>query len=237
MASLNRQDIDCRANLPIIGGDGMSINTPLVLANDGGVNNYASHEHTYIRCICEARKLRNWSIKGQALLSHEGKLIDRIDISYVQWRSWKKVMVQESYYFEITDVRQRPESPKPSNQRSLGWNKYNLVERLFESEEQYLKFIKSLQKTAVTNEEGTCMAELTKNKGYFTYLLYWLGEEIYIGDYIKQFSSSEENLKIFNKGCQTLAERLTIYIDTGDIKAVPETPPAFGELTHVLKRF
>ena len=49
------------------------------------------------------------------------------------------------------------------------------------------------------------------------------------------FSCFQRNLEIFNHGCKLLAERLTIYIETGDIRLVPMEPPVFGNLTHILE--
>jgi hypothetical protein len=65
------------------------------------------------------------------------------------------------------------------------------------------------------------------------YSLSWVGtSEKFVGDYIKPFRASAENIATFNNGCKIIAERLEIYIDTNDVNQVPEIPPAFGELTE-----
>lgn len=233
MMSSNNYQTDCAAGLHITGGDGMSINSPLVITYDGGLNDYVGKEHLYIRCVCEARRLRNWKIAKQSLLIHEGRYIDCIEVTHVEGRVWRKEIVKESYYFDITDVKQSSKDSYSSEIRIIEWNKYNLVVKFFDTLEQYQKFFVRLKTSAVANEEGTCIAELTKEDGYYKYLLHWIEDEIYIGDYVKVFKPTPENLEIFNLGCEVLAERLTIYIDTQDTKEVPEIPPAFGKLTHV----
>lgn len=60
------------------------------------------------------------------------------------------------------------------------------------------------------------------------------GKNVYIGDYVKPFKATIENVNIFNQGCKILADRLAILIKTKNVDLVPENPPAFGELTHVM---
>jgi len=45
-------------------------------------------------------------------------------------------------------------------------NKYKLIEDFFSNPEDYVKFFVSLKERHLANEEGTCMAQLTKKEGY-----------------------------------------------------------------------
>lgn len=114
-------------------------------------------------------------------------------------------------------------------------NERNLITSFFTNLEDYNRFCQKLRGLVIANNEGTVFAELEKKEGYFLYTLTWLEDQKYIGDYVKVFEPTEENIKVFNDGCRILAERLEIYIITNDEAKVPMYPTAFGELTHVLK--
>ena len=84
--------------------------------------------------------------------------------------------------------------------------------------------------------QTTCVAELTKEGGCFLYKLTWSADGKFIGDYVKPFRASLDNIKTFNDGCKILADRLTIYIETGNVDLVSSEPPAFGELTELKQK-
>lgn len=112
--------------------------------------------------------------------------------------------------------------------------KHNLIETFFEQPEDCVDFFVRLKKLAKASTDGKCIAELEKmDGGYCKYVLSY--ENKYIGDYLKYFKPSLENIAKFNVGCKILAERLEIYIETNDISKVPENPPAFGDLTQVVE--
>jgi hypothetical protein len=110
---------------------------------------------------------------------------------------------------------------------------FNLIKSFLYDVNDYVSF-KLLKERMIANDEGTCFAQLIKEQGYYKYLLTWHVDGKYIGDYVKVFEPTEENIKVFNDGCRILAERLEIYITTKDEAKVPIYPPAFEELTHVL---
>jgi len=109
----------------------------------------------------------------------------------------------------------------------------NLIESFLYDVNDYVSF-RILKERMIANDEGTCFAQLINEFGYYKYLLTWHVDGKYIGDYVKVFEPTEENIKIFNEGCKILAERLEIFITTNDEAKVPMYPPAFGVLTHVL---
>ena len=113
-------------------------------------------------------------------------------------------------------------------------NNRNLIESFLYDVNDYVSF-RILKERMIANDEGTCFAQLINEYGYYKYLLTWHVEGKYIGDYVKVFEPTEENVKIFNEGCRILAERLEIFIATNDAAKVPINPPAFGVLTHYKK--
>ena len=117
--------------------------------------------------------------------------------------------------------------------------KHNLIETFFSEPEEAIDFFVRLQKKGMASDDGKCIAMLEKVKlpnseipGYKYVLSY---ENKYIGDYLKFFKPTCENIDQFNKGCKILAERLEIYIETNDLSKIPENPPAFGDLTHFVE--
>lgn len=109
---------------------------------------------------------------------------------------------------------------------------YNLIDTFFIDENDYLDFLVSKQQRTIANDDATCFAELKKEDGYFIYTLTWLEDGKFIGDYVKPFRATTENIEVFNLGCKIIAERLTIYLNTQNADLVPNDPPAFGALTR-----
>ena len=114
-------------------------------------------------------------------------------------------------------------------------NKYNLIETFFLDQSDYINFLISLKERVIANDEGNCFASLKKEDGHFIYTLTWQEDGKFVGDYIKQFKGTDENILTFNAGCKIISGRLSIYIETNKIELVPEVPPAFGILTHIKK--
>lgn len=108
----------------------------------------------------------------------------------------------------------------------------DLITNFFSDKNEYINFLVNQQEIMIANDEGTCYAQLIKKGDCFLYIITWHKNGKYIGDYIKPFRASDENIAIFNNGCKVLAERLKIYIETNDATNVPMHPQAFGQLTH-----
>ena len=109
----------------------------------------------------------------------------------------------------------------------------DLIENFFSDEEDYITFLVGLKERTLANNDGTCFAQLTKQGDCYLYKLAWLPNDKFIGDYVKPFRATTENVKQFNEGCKILADRLQIYMETNDINSIPDTPPAFGDLTFI----
>jgi hypothetical protein len=109
----------------------------------------------------------------------------------------------------------------------------NLIDNFFLDENDYITFLVGLKERTLANDDGTCFAQLTKQGDCYLYKLSCLPNDKFIGDYVKPFRATKENVKQFNEGCKILADRLQIYMETNDINSIPETPLAFGDLTFI----
>jgi len=116
-------------------------------------------------------------------------------------------------------------------------NKYNILEEFFANVEEYKEFLTFFYPSlkAIIDRDGVSMALLKKKGDYFEYSIIWRKTDISIIEFVKRFPPTQEYLDIFNEGVKILSERLVIYIDTEDYSQVPEDPPAFGNLTHILE--
>ena len=112
-------------------------------------------------------------------------------------------------------------------------NKYNLIDTFFIDQSDYINFLVTSKERVIANDDGDCFASLKKEDGHFIYILTWQEDGKFIGDYIKPFKGTDENILIFNAGCKIMSHRLAIYIESNKIELVPEIPPAFGILTHI----
>jgi hypothetical protein len=106
---------------------------------------------------------------------------------------------------------------------------------IFNNQTEYIEFLVKQTRIIKSNEYGTCFAEIKIKGDAFLYAIHWLKDGRCIGDYITPFRASLENIELFNKGCEILAERMEIYLDTNDSSIVPDFPPAFGVLTAVVE--
>lgn len=111
-------------------------------------------------------------------------------------------------------------------------DKYDLIDKFFSSINEYAEFLMSKKSISIANNEGTCMATLTKEGDHYIYRLDWTKDGKYIGDYIIPFKATQENINKFNQGCKIMADRLVLYIETNNVKSVPVNPAAFGDLTY-----
>ena len=109
-------------------------------------------------------------------------------------------------------------------------NKYNLIEEFFYSYEQMVKFFDRLKVIEIYNKEETCFASLEKKDDYWVYTI-GLNEGKFIAENIKQHRPSLKDYKLFNQGSKEMARLLEIYIDTDDLKAIPNATRPFGKLT------
>ena len=109
----------------------------------------------------------------------------------------------------------------------------DLIEKFFTDQNDYITFLVGLKERTIANNDATCFAQLTKEDDCYLYKLTWFPNSKFIGDYVKPFRATKENVAQFNEGCKILADRLQIYIETNDVNSVPDSPLPFGDLTFI----
>ena len=108
--------------------------------------------------------------------------------------------------------------------------KYELIESFFTDLGEYMKFLLKLAEAKRATSDFSCIATLKKEDDGFLYTLEWKDGR-WVGEYVRPFRATEENLELFNVGCAEVARRFRIYLETDDAEKVPISPPAFGILS------
>lgn len=99
LKTILKNDFDL--DLPISGGSGLSIDDPVVIERSG-INDYVSTEHTLLKYLAKKRQVQ-YELVGQALLSHQGRRLDRITIQTIDSSTEGVRGETAHYYFDITD--------------------------------------------------------------------------------------------------------------------------------------
>lgn len=93
---------DFGVDLPIKGGPGNSVDNPVLIEKQEGLNNYVGVEHEYLRLIGLGRKIE-WKKIGQELLQHNGRMIDKMKIETKETTPTEIITQIENYYFDISE--------------------------------------------------------------------------------------------------------------------------------------
>lgn len=93
--------LDFDVELPISGGFGNSIESPIIIHREE-VNDYVGTEYFILACLGKGRKIE-YKVLGQALLKHNDKKIDKIKIETKQANADEVITQTENYYFDITE--------------------------------------------------------------------------------------------------------------------------------------
>jgi hypothetical protein len=234
---------DFGVDLPVKGELGNSIDNPLIIERTK-INDYVSTEFAFLKYIGIGRRI-TWKLISQALMSHNGRMIDKVKIETKQITETEVITQIENYYFDISDCLGQLAIPPKSNykkslldksgendSRVLIQEKYQLIESFFTDQQDYLDFLLSRKQRIISNEQGSCFAEITKHGEYFNFTLTWNENGKYIGEHIKPFRATPQNIALFNKGVKRLSELLRIYLETNDINSLPNETP-FGPLTYI----
>lgn len=88
-------------DFPISGGTGKSEDDPIIL-HRAEPNDYIGLEYEILECLGIIREIE-WQKTRQAHLVHNGRHLDRIDITFVKEHSTRKTTKTESYYFDFTE--------------------------------------------------------------------------------------------------------------------------------------
>lgn len=87
--------------LPISGGDGNSIDNPIIIHRTP-MNDYVGVEYYILKCLGIGRRIK-WKMLGQMLLENDGKKIDQIKIETEELTETQVITTVENYYFDITE--------------------------------------------------------------------------------------------------------------------------------------
>jgi hypothetical protein len=205
-------------DFPISGGSGNSIDNTIVFEKAESNYDYVGYEYKILECLGRGRRIE-WKRISQTLLNHDNRKIDKIKIETKETTDTEIITQIENYYFDITQCFDKD-------------NGYNLIDKFFTDTSEYVKFLTSQKSVSIANNEGSCMATLSKEGDYYIYRLDWTKDGKYIGDCIMPFKATQENIDKFNQGCKIMAERLALYIESNNTKLIPTNPAAFGSLTY-----
>jgi hypothetical protein len=86
---------------PISGGIRNSRDNP-VIVHRVIPNDYTSVEYGILQCLAKGRGIE-WKLVKQALLSHEGQMIDQIKIETVETTDAEIITQVENYDFDVTE--------------------------------------------------------------------------------------------------------------------------------------
>ncbi|MFC1591343.1 hypothetical protein ACFL43_02345 [Thermodesulfobacteriota bacterium] len=110
--------------------------------------------------------------------------------------------------------------------------KREILETFFTNPEDAVNFFVQLRELRFPSESGDSIACLKKeNAEKWTYELTWTDGR-FVGEHIKPFKPSQENIAKFNKGCKGMAELLNRYLDTDDLSAITSLPSPFGDMVY-----
>jgi len=108
---------------------------------------------------------------------------------------------------------------------------FKLIENFVGDKSDFKNFIESDETYRVIRTvDNNCIATLEKRTNFMFYKLQWK-EGKYIGEFVEKFSVTDKNIEQFNDGTKEVARRLRIFIETNNLRNVPQYPPPFGELT------
>lgn len=88
-------------NLPIKGGDGANIESPIII-DISQKYNYVSLEKICINYACQIEG-KKWMMEKQELIDHEGKYIDVLIIKLSHQDNFERNYIHSSFYFDISD--------------------------------------------------------------------------------------------------------------------------------------
>ncbi len=93
--------LDFEVELPISGGFGNSLTTPIII-HRSGINDYVGIQTFILKCLGIGREIE-WKMLGQELLNHNNTQIDKIKIETIELTENETITQIESYYFDITE--------------------------------------------------------------------------------------------------------------------------------------
>ena len=92
---------DFAVDLPIAGGNGNSVNNPVIIESQVG-EDYHRVEHDYVKYICIGRRVK-WEFLQCDSLDLDDRKIERVKIRTQSASAQEGIAQTENYYFDITD--------------------------------------------------------------------------------------------------------------------------------------
>ena len=99
LRELLKQDFEM--DFPITGGQGNSIDNPIVFERTDSNYYYVGYEYSILKCLGIGRRI-TWKVISQELLKHNGKDIDKVKIETTQTMPTQIITQIENYYFDVT---------------------------------------------------------------------------------------------------------------------------------------
>jgi hypothetical protein len=93
--------LDFGVELPISGGFGNSLTSPIIIHRIG-INDYIGTETFILKCLGKGRGIE-WKILSQELQHYNEAIIDKIKIETIELTENESITQIENYYFDITE--------------------------------------------------------------------------------------------------------------------------------------
>ena len=93
--------LDFEVDLPISGGFGNSLTTPIII-HKSGINDYVAIETFILKCLGIGRQI-DWKILNQELLHSDEAQVDKIKIETIELTENESITQIENYYFDISE--------------------------------------------------------------------------------------------------------------------------------------
>lgn len=93
--------LDFGVELPISGGFGNSLTSPIIIHRIG-INDYIGTETFILKCLGKGRGIE-WKILSQELQHDNEAIIDKIKIETIELTENESITQIENYYFDITE--------------------------------------------------------------------------------------------------------------------------------------
>lgn len=108
------------------------------------------------------------------------------------------------------------------------------IDNFFDNAADCAHFAKELMTAGRASVDGAYIASLTKDRpDQWLYKLQHRDTDFYMGEHVKPFDPTDENVALFNEGCAEMTRRYQAYMERGHDGLVPGAPPAFGSLAHL----
>ena len=147
-------------------------------------------------------------------------------------RQEKMVRFTREFWIDITSFYGQGLSTTHKSTGEKQKNKYDLIQEFFSNAEDAVQFFLQLKELRFKNEDESCMAVLKKTTDYkWTYELIWKDGK-FVGEHIKPFKPSRNNIEKFNNGCRVMAKLLEKYIDTNDMSVAANYRSPFGDMAY-----